>query len=310
MKIIFAGTPKFALPSLKTLLNSHHEIIAIITQPDRPRGRHLKLMASPIKKMAISYKIPVFQPLTLNNEEFKEKIVELKPDIVIVVAFGQLIPQWLLNLPKYGCVNAHASLLPKYRGAAPIQRVIMDGSSETGVTTMFMDNELDTGDILLQTKVSISDDETAGELHDKLAELSSNLLLKTIDGLDAGTIKPIRQNDTEASFAPKIKDNETKINWGNSAEKIRNIIRALNPTPGAHTLFKGKRLKIFKVETVSPKNHFPPGTISEVEKNIGFMVNASDKALLILEVQPEGKRIMAANEFCKGHNLKKGDRVE
>ncbi len=310
MRIVFMGTPQFALPSLNALFYSEHEIIAVVTQPDRPKGRHLNTTFSPIKEMALSYKIPVYQPRTPNDEDFKKKVIELVPDVIVVVAFGQLIPSWMLNLPRYGCVNVHASLLPKYRGAAPIQRAIMDGCIKTGVTTMLMDIGLDTGDILLQTKVSVSDEETVGELYDKLANVSPGLLLKTLKGLGLGTITPTKQNDAEASFAAKIEKKDIKIDWSNPVEKIRNIIRALSPKPGAYSTINGRRLKIFKAKEISKNILLPPGTVDKVKKSLGFTVSCLDGALLILQVQPEGKMIMTADEFCRGYNLREGDKFE
>jgi len=307
LRIIFMGTPQFATPSLNALLKSQHQVIAVATQPDRPKGRHLNLKPSPVKKVALKHDIPVLQPPNLKNEDFKKTIIKLNPDIVVVVAFGQLIPSWLLSLPKHGCVNIHPSLLPKYRGAAPIQRAIMDGCVETGITIMLMDEGFDTGDILLQKKVPIFSQETAGELHDKLANLSPDLLLKTIQGLDSKTIKPIRQDDAEASFAPKIEKNDAKINWDNSAQEIKNLIRALNPVPGAYSLFENKRLKIFKSEEVREESLSPPGTITEIKKGIGFKVCCGSNSLLILQVQPEAKKIMTAIEFSQGYQIKKGD---
>ena len=270
----------------------------------------MNLAFSPVKEVSLCHKIPIYQPSTLNDEDFKKKVVELDPDVIIVIAFGQLIPPWLLNLPRYGCINIHASLLPRYRGAAPIQRAIMNGCTKTGLTTMLMNTGLDTGDILLQTEVLISDEESAGELHDKLADVSPNLLLKTLEGLELDTITSIKQDDADASFAAKIEKSETRIDWNNSAKKIRNNVRALNPTPGAYSIFKDRRLKIFKTKKISKKSSFPPGTIDEIKKNTGFTISCLDSTLLILQVQPEGKRIMSADEFCRGYNLKEGDRLE
>ncbi|HDP69945.1 MAG TPA: methionyl-tRNA formyltransferase [Actinobacteria bacterium] len=310
MKIIFMGTPQFAIPSLNALLDSKHQVLAVVTQPDRPKGRRLRLSLSPVKELALKKKIPIIQPSSLNDDEFKKQITNLNPDIIIVVAFGRLIPSWLLNLSTYGCVNLHASLLPKYRGAAPIQRAIMDGCAETGATTMFMDEGLDTGDVLLQKKVPILDDETAGELHDKLSYLGPDLILKTVKGFESNSIKQIKQINAEATFAPKIEKDEAKINWNKPAQEVRNLIRALNPVPGAHTLFNGERLKILRAKEVENKSSLSVGLIIDIKEGAGFVISCKKNALLVLQVQPEGKKAMGADEFTRGHTVKRGDKFE
>jgi len=310
LKIIFMGTPQFAIPSLNALLDSKHQVLAVVTQPDRPKGRRLRLSLSPVKELALKKKIPIIQPSSLNDDEFKKQITNLNPDIIIVVAFGRLIPSWLLNLSTYGCVNLHASLLPKYRGAAPIQRAIMDGCAETGATTMFMDEGLDTGDVLLQKKVPILDDETAGELHDKLSYLGPDLILKTVKGFESNSIKQIKQINAEATFAPKIEKDEAKINWNKPAQEVRNLIRALNPVPGAHTLFNGERLKILRAKEVENKSSLSVGLIIDIKEGAGFVISCKKNALLVLQVQPEGKKAMGADEFTRGHTVKRGDKFE
>jgi len=304
------GTPQFAIPSLNALLDSKHQVLAVVTQPDRPKGRRLRLSLSPVKELALKKKIPIIQPSSLNDDEFKKQITNLNPDIIIVVAFGRLIPSWLLNLSTYGCVNLHASLLPKYRGAAPIQRAIMDGCAETGATTMFMDEGLDTGDVLLQKKVPILDDETAGELHDKLSYLGPDLILKTVKGFESNSIKQIKQINAEATFAPKIEKDEAKINWNKPAQEVRNLIRALNPVPGAHTLFNGERLKILRAKEVENKSSLSVGLIIDIKEGAGFVISCKKNALLVLQVQPEGKKAMGADEFTRGHTVKRGDKFE
>lgn len=312
MRIIFMGTPYFAIPSLKALLNSDHEVVAVATQPDRPRGRELKVSPPPIKEVSLENKIPIFQPATLKTDEIKLELSSLNPDLIVVVAFGQIIPPWLLELPHYGCINVHASLLPHYRGAAPIQRAIMDGCTKTGVTTMFMDEGLDTGKILLQSEVPISPDDTAGSLQEKLAGAGAKLLLKTIEELDQGRLHPRAQDDGQATSAHKIEKEDEIIRWHFSAEAIRNQIRALTPSPGAHTFFRGKRLKVWRAEKSRELGDFDPanggaksprsGVIISLKQ--GLIVATGTEPLVLLEVQPEASRKMTGGEFISGYRVK------
>lgn len=304
------GTPEFAVPSLRGLLESEHEIVAVVTQPDRPKGRHLHLSPSPVKELASENHLPVLQPSTLNDESFKRKIDELRPDLVVVVAYGQIIPGWLLRLPRYGCVNVHASLLPKYRGAAPIQRAIMDGCEITGVTTIFMDEGLDMGDILLQSAVPVGPDDTAGDLSERLSRLGAELLLTTIEGLSREAITPVEQDEKIATYAPKVAKEEAFIDWSLSAESVRNLIRALNPQPGAYTFYKGKRLKIWEaLSGVSSREDLKPGIVLEVDARRGFVVACGQGELLVSRVQLEGRQAMTATEFCRGHEVKAGEKL-
>lgn len=304
------GTPEFAVPSLRALLRSEHEVVAVITQPDRPKGRHLHLSPSLVKELALENHLTLLQPPTLNDESFKRKIDELRPDLVIVVAYGQIIPGWLLRLPRYGCVNVHASLLPRYRGAAPIQRVIMDGCEITGVTMMFMDEGLDTGDILLQSAIPIAPDDTAGDLSEKLSRLGAELLLTTIEGLSREAITPVVQDERLATHAPKVEKEEALIDWSLSAESIRNLIRALNPQPGAYTFYRGKRLKIWEaLSGESSREDLKPGIVFDVDARKGFVVGCGQGELLVSRVQLEGKQAMTATEFCRGHEVKVGEKL-
>jgi len=299
------GTSQFAVPTLEKLIDSPHEITGIVTQPDRPKGRGNKVAASPVKEKALSHNIPVFQPARIKVPAATEYISRWQPDLIVVVAYGQIIPPIILQLPSLGCINVHASLLPKYRGAAPIQRCLMNGEKKTGVTTMFMDEGLDTGDILLQQEVMISNDATYGELHDHLAAAGTDLLMTTIEKLKAGTLVRRRQNDDEASYAAMITKADEVINWQDKAEKIFNQIRALNPQPGASTLLLGETLKIFRSRIETDPQIGVPGEITAVLPS-GFIVKAGDQALKILEVQKAGKKRINAPEFLKGYSISAG----
>ncbi|HNX29007.1 MAG TPA: methionyl-tRNA formyltransferase [Syntrophomonadaceae bacterium] len=305
MRIVFMGTSQFAVPTLGKLIDSPYEVVGIVTQPDRPKGRGNKVAASPVKEKAISHDISVFQPARIKALEAIDYITDWQPDLIVVVAYGQIIPPAILQLPSYGCINVHASLLPKYRGAAPIQRCLMNGEKKTGVTTMFMDEGLDTGDILLQQEVIINDDTAYGELHDHLAAAGADLLMTTIKKLKSGTLIRRRQNDDESTYAAMITKTDEFINWQDKAEKIFNQIRALNPQPGASTLLLGETLKIFKSRIVTHPQIGDPGVITAVLPS-GFIVQTGDKALEILEVQKAGKKRIDAPEFLKGHCLSAG----
>ncbi|MBI4744198.1 MAG: methionyl-tRNA formyltransferase [Actinobacteria bacterium] len=331
MKVIFIGTPKFALPTLEALINSSYKPELVITQPDRQKGRNLKPAPPPVKETALSHNIPVLQPFSIKSEDIKTQIEEIKPDFIVVAAYGQIIPGWLLSCPKYGCINVHASLLPKYRGAAPIQRAIMDGCEKTGITTMLMDEGMDTGKILLQKEVEISSEDTAETLENKLSETGAVLLLETLDKLIGGLIEPLEQNDDEATYANKIPKEETEIKWELPSEKIRDFVRALNPSPAAYTYYKNKRIKVFKVSSPLAKGGhreeppftkdnppLPPftkggqggffGEIVSVDKKL--IVATGDGFLELVEVQPESKKRMSGEEFIRGYHLEISDKFE
>ncbi|MFZ3062401.1 MAG: methionyl-tRNA formyltransferase [Actinomycetota bacterium] len=309
MKIVFMGTARFALPSLEALLASGNEVVAVVTQPDRPRGRGLRLVFSPVKEFALSRNLPVLQPETLRDEKAKEEILPLKPDLVAVAAYGKILPKWLFDEVKYGSINVHASSLPRYRGAAPIQRAIMNGETETGVTIIQMDEGLDTGDILARESVSVGPEETAGELEDKLARLGAELLLGTIEGIQKGAIKPEKQVG-EATYAEKVTKEEAEINWEKPAEKIKDLIRALNPQPGAFTFYNGMRVKVWRVRIVeaAPTGTVTAATVVAVGKD-GFTVACEKDSLLVTEVQPENRKRMSGAEFCRGFHLQVGDKL-
>ncbi|MBI5892244.1 MAG: methionyl-tRNA formyltransferase [Deltaproteobacteria bacterium] len=297
------GTPDFAAPSLKLLIESPYEVCAVATQPDKPKGRGMVLTPPPVRVLALAHNIPVFQPERLNSD-FAAKLKEIAPDMIVVAAYGKILPKSVLEIPKYGCINVHASLLPKYRGAAPINWAIINGEKETGITTMLMDEGMDTGKMLLKESVKISNDDTAGTLHDKLKEVGANLLIKTLDALRNGTIAPIEQDDSLATYAPMIKKEDGRIDWTLKAEEIKNLIRGLNPLPCAYTRWEGKQIKIFKAEVEAGVKE-EPGTIINISTE-GIFVAAGRGTLLITELQMENKNRMSASEFIKGYRIVKG----
>jgi len=305
MKIVFMGSPDFAVPSLRNLVESKHHISAVVTQPDRPRGRGKKLIPTPVKQFAVSMGLPVLQPQKLH--EIKDRLIEIKPEVIVVVAFGKILDEEIIAIPSHGCINVHASLLPKYRGAAPIHRAVMNGESVTGVTTMFMDTGLDTGDILLKDAVNIGAGDTAGDVHDCLAEKGARLLVKTLDLLEAGEIVRVPQNDEEASYAPPLTGSDEIINWNQPAKDIKNLVRGLNPWPGARTFWDGKVLKIWRVESAGAGNGTSsPGTVVDVNINEGIKVQVGDGYIIITELQLQGGKRMDAPQFLRGHSLNPG----
>lgn len=301
MNIVFMGTPDFAVPSLKKLIEKHN-VMAILTQPDKPKGRGKKMAYSDVKEEGLKHDIPIYQPVKLKEDrELIEKLKEMKPDFMIVVAFGQLLTKEVLDIPKYGCINLHGSLLPMYRGAAPINWAIIKGEKVSGNTTMLMDVGLDTGDMLLKDEVEISEDMTAGELYDILKERGSDLLLETIDGVVNNTIVPEKQSD-ETFYAKMLDKNIAVISWDNSAEEIHNLIRGLNPWPIAYTDYKEDRMKIFESEVLNEKTSKAPGTIIEVSKK-GMKVACKDSVLLVKKVQFPNKKPLTIAEYINGHEI-------
>ena len=301
MNIVFMGTPDFAVPSLKKLIEKHN-VMAILTQPDKPRGRGKKKAYSDVKQEGIKHDIPIYQPVKLKEDrELIEKLKEMKPDFMIVVAFGQLLTKEVLDIPKYGCINLHGSLLPMYRGAAPINWAIIKGEKVSGNTTMLMDVGLDTGDMLMKDEIEISEDMTAGELYDILKERGSDLLLETIDGIVNNTIVPEKQTD-ETFYAKMLDKKIAVISWDNSAEEIHNLIRGLNPWPIAYTDYKEDRMKIFESEVLNEKTSKTPGTIIEVSKK-GMKVACKDSVLLVKKVQFPNKKPLTIAEYINGHEI-------
>ncbi len=300
MRIIFAGTPDFAVPSLRVLLNSKHDICAVYTQPDRPAGRGRKLQHSPVKTLALSAQVPVFQPLNFKYEAGLKQLAGLQADLMVVVAYGMILPQAVLDLPKMGCINVHASLLPRWRGAAPIQRAIMEGDTLTGVTIMRIIQKLDAGDMLHKEECAITAQDNAGDLHDILAELGAIGLEKVLSQLESGTVQAERQDESLVTYAEKLTKNEAELDWTQSAGQLDRKIRGLNPWPVAQTLYKGEVLRIWQAEAIDSEVKAAPGTINASHKILA--VATGKGALNLLEVQlPGGKRILA-HDFLNAHH--------
>jgi methionyl-tRNA formyltransferase len=300
VKIVFMGTPDFSVPILRRLIEDGYEILGVVTQPDRPKGRKKILTPPPVKVEAEKHGIPVFQPHKIKDEEEQRKILELQPDLIVTAAFGQILPKEILEAPKYGCINVHASLLPELRGGAPIHYAIMQGKEKTGVTIMYMVEKLDAGDILTQVEIPIEEKDHVGTLHDKLSKAGAKLLSKTIPLLIEGKITPIKQNDDEATFAYNIKREQERINWSLSGEDIYNHIRGLHPWPVAYTTFLGQVMKIWWGEKVKVSEQAAPGTVIRIEKD-GFVVaTGNHTAIKITDLQPAGKKRMSGEEFLRG----------
>lgn len=305
-KIVFMGTPDFSVPPLKVLHESVHEVSLVVTQPDRPKGRGRKMMPPPVKEAAVKMGYRVIQPEKVNTDEFKAIMEQVKPDLFVVVAFGHILSQDILNIPRLGAINIHASLLPKYRGAAPIQWAVINGEKETGVTTMFMDRGMDTGHMLLKEKLEISTDDTAGSLHDRLAKAGADILSKTLKEFEQETIKPIPQDNSKATYARPLKKKDGLIDWNKPAETLECFIRGMTPWPGAFTFFNKKRLRIFKARPLDVKSTEAPGTILQSFPD-ELRVGAGDQSVLsILEIQgPSGKRL-EIKDFLRGCQVPAG----
>ena len=307
MRIVFMGTAEFALPSLYKLIMAGHDVVLVVTQPDRPRGRGRKVSSSPVKALAEEFGINLFQPARIKDEEAVRTVKSYAPDLIAVVAYGQILPREILYFPVYGCVNLHGSLLPRYRGPAPVQRAIMAGEKTVGVTTIYMDETMDGGDIILQRKVAISDDATFGEVYQELSEIGGDLLLETVEQIEWGTAPRIPQDHSQATYAPFIRAEDEMIDWSRGAREIFNQIRALNPEPGASTKMGGMRLKIFRARVVDEEESGAcRGQVVNVVPDEGFVVQAGQGQLMILELQREGKRRLPAAEFMKGHPVQPG----
>ena len=304
MKAVFMGTPEFAVPTLQALID-HHEVLAVVTQPDKQRGRGKKMQFPPVKEKAVEYDIPVYQPQRARDEEFIEELKNLNPDVIVVVAYGQILPESILNIPKYGCINVHGSLLPKYRGAAPIQWAVLDGEEKTGITTMYMEKGLDTGDMIDKAEVVLDKKETAGSLHDKLMVLGANLLLETLKKLEDGTAVREKQNDEESCYAKMLSKDMGQIDFTKSAREIECLIRGLNPWPSAYTEWNGKVMKIWEAGVLDENTDAKPGTIVKVEKD-GFFVQTGDGLLKVLALQIPGKKRMEADAFLRGYQIETG----
>lgn len=305
MRVIFMGTPDFAVPSLEALL-SKHEVVLVVTQPDKPKGRGKKMVPTPVKACALEHGIPVLQPEKVKEPEFVEQLRSYEPDLIAVTAFGQILSEPILEMPKYGCINVHGSLLPKYRGAAPMQWSIIDGEKVTGITTMYMAKGLDSGDMLLKAEVEITDEDTFATIHDKMAVTGANLLLDTLDQLEAGTLERIPQDHDAATYAPMITKETGHIDWSKNRQDIINLIRGLNPVPAAYTIYEEEVLKIFgAVISDVQADDAANGEIVAVVKK-GFVVKCGDGCLLITEVQARGGKRMMTDAYLRGHAMKEG----
>ena len=300
--LVFMGTPEFALPSLKGLLSAGAPISLVVTQPDRPKGRGRKMIAPPVKVLAEAEKIPVYQPQKVRSGEAIERIAALAPDCIVVAAYGQLLPAEILALPQLGAVNVHASLLPKYRGPAPIHWALIRGEEKTGITTMLMDIGMDTGDILMQSEVVIQPEDTAGTLHDRLAEEGGKVLVETLHLLKKGTLQPRPQDDSQATYAPMLAKEDGEIDWNEEAKKICCRIRGLDPWPGGFTLWEGKRLKLFGCQPLSLPTKARPGTVIAASDD-GLQVASGKGVVLIKTLQLEGRRCLPVADFLRGYFL-------
>ena len=304
MKIVFMGTPEFAVPSLEALIQ-HHEVVGVVSQPDKPKGRGKKLVPTPVKACALEHKIPVFQPDSVKEASFQETLRSLQPDLIAVVAFGQILPVDILNLPPYGCINVHGSLLPFYRGAAPMQWAVINGEEKTGVTTMYMAKGLDSGDMLLKAEIPLTSEDTYGSVHDKLSTLGADLLIQTIAGLEEQEITPIPQNHEISTYAPMITKELCHIDWSKSAEEIVHLIHGLSPVPGAYTCYGEEKWKIWNGEAIVYQGQEVPGQIISVSKK-DFMVMTGNGALKILELQGSGGKRMSTDAYLRGHEIQAG----
>ena len=305
--LVFCGTPGFAVPTLEKLVKAGFNARLVLTQPDRPKGRGLGLVASPVKQSAEKLGLPIYQPEKIKqNEELRARLGAIRPDAIIVVGYGRIIPPWMLELPPLGNINLHASLLPKYRGAAPIQWAIANGETVTGVTTMRIDEGLDTGDILLQQKQTISDEDTSETLSPKLAATGADLILETLRGLQAGTIHPQRQDNASATLAPILKKEDGRIDFNRSAQEIYNRLRGFQPWPGAFTAFRGKGLNVTAIKLASEQVPLAELLVRNGQLFVGC---GNDSAIELMEVQPEGKKRMAARDFVQGYRPQTGEKV-
>ena len=328
MNILFMGTPDFALESLKSLYEANYNIIGVVTNVDKPKGRGMKMVASPVKEYALEKNIPIYQPERIKgNTEFIDSIKELNPDLIVVVAYGKILPKEVLEIPPLGCINVHASLLPKYRGAAPIQWAILNGDKETGVTTMYMDAGMDTGDIILKKEVEIEEDETTGQLWDKLSQIGGRLLVKTVEEIEIGDVERIKQ-PSNYTMAPMLNKDMAKIDWNNkTAREIKNLVRGLNPIMGAYTFLNNKsKIKFWKVDALSEEDliaRFPelreyrfkikniqPGTVLFSSDKKGLYIKAKDEIIKVIEIQAENAKRMRITDFLRGNPINIGEIFE
>jgi methionyl-tRNA formyltransferase len=307
LNLVFCGTPRFAVPTLDKLVKAGFDLRLVVTQPDKPRGRGLELAPSPVKQRAVEYNLSLAQPQKIkNNQEFRSQLEAIAPDAIIVVGYGHIIPQWMIDLPRFGNINLHASLLPKYRGAAPIQWAIAHGEAVTGVTTMRIDAGLDTGDVLLQKEVAIQAEDTAETLAPRLAAIGADLMDETLQGLEAGTVHPRSQDGMHATFAPLLKKEDGRIDFQGTGQEIYNRLRGFQPWPGAYTSFRGKNLNIWAVR---PIERTTPAAELLLQDDRLIVGAGSSTALELLELQPEGKKRMSAKDFVHGYRPRSGERL-
>lgn len=310
MKVVFMGTPDFSVGTLEAIIAAGHEVAGVVTQPDRPKGRGKAMQYTPVKTAAIAADIPVYQPIKVREPEFVELLRQLKPDVIVVVAFGQIIPASILEIPVFGCLNVHASLLPKYRGAAPIQWAVIDGEKESGVTIMRMDAGLDTGDMLAKTVIPLQKNETGGSLFDKLSKAGAGLLVDTLDRLEQGEITPEKQPaDSPNAYARMIRKTDGRIDWHMEAKNIERLIRGLNPWPSAYTILNQKTLKIWKASVLDVETRKEPGMVTDAGKS-GIFVQTGKGVLRLEEVQLEGKKRMSCDAFLRGFQLPVDTRLQ
>ena len=305
MKVIFMGTPDFAVNTLEKIIEAGHEVMLVVTQPDKPKGRGNTMQFPPVKECAVSHGLEVFQPVKIREDASVEYLKKFAPDIIIVAAFGQILPKSILDLPKYGCINVHASLLPKYRGAAPIQWAVINGDKVSGVTTMQMNEGLDTGDMIMKTEVPLAEDETGGSLHDKLAKAGAKLCVETLKALEDKTATWETQGESPTAYAKMLDKKLGDIDWSKSAKAIECLIRGLNPWPSAYTDWNGKVMKIWEAGVLDENTDAKPGTIVKVEKD-GFSVQTGDGLLKVLALQIPGKKRMEADAFLRGYQIETG----
>ena len=310
LRVVFMGTPEFAVPCLKILITEGHDVVSVVTQPDRPKGRGRKLAFSPVKQAALELGLNILQPEKVRDSSFIDLLTKLDPDLIVVVAYGQLLPKEILELPRLGCVNVHASLLPKYRGAAPIHFALINGESVTGVTTMYMDLGMDTGDMILKNSISILSNDTTGDVHDKLMFEGASLLAKTMSLIEQRKAPRISQQHGDASYASKITHDVEKINWQNSAEKIHNLIRGLSPWPGAYCFYQGdKILKVWKSQVLdkTAQKGIPGDILGFTER--GIMIATQPGIIELLEIQPQSKKRMNALDCAHGYFFEVGQKL-
>ena len=312
MNIIFMGTPDFAKESLEAVYNAGHEVLAVVTNPDRPKGRGMKLVASPVKEFAVEKNLKIYQPEKVkNNVEFIDEIKKLQPDVICVVAYGKILPKEILEIAKFGCVNVHGSLLPQYRGAAPIQWAVLNGDKKTGVTTMYMDTGMDTGDMILKEEIEIGEDETTGEVWENLSKIGANLLVKTLKQIEDGTAPRIPQS-SDFSMAPMLEKDMSKIDWKNkNAKQIKNLVRGLNPIMGTYSYLDGKKIKFWKVDILQDdKSGIESGTVIKADSKDGLYIKANDGIIKVIEIQGENAKKMSVQDFLRGNKIEIGSKFE